>query len=91
MLLLPGRSLSYFWRVKSSGFTLGGATVTHGYTYDQSNVVTGAGITENEYVAARFNAATSSWTRGTTADIDITNNIIGQPGLGTFLKNVNFH
>ena len=35
-----GRSLTYFWRVKSSGFTLGAATVTHGYTYDQADVVT---------------------------------------------------
>ena len=31
----PGRSLTYFWRTKSSGFTLGTATVTHGYTYSE--------------------------------------------------------
>ena len=85
-----GRSLSYFWRVKSSGFTLGGATVTHGYTYDQSNVVIGAGVTEAEYVAARFNTSTNTWTQGTTADIDVVNNIIGEPGAGTFLQNVAF-
>ena len=85
-----GRSLTYFWRVKSSGFTLGAATVTQEYTYDQSNVVTGVGITENEYVAARFNTTTSTWTNGTTADIDIVNNLIGGPGSGTFLKNVTF-
>src|SRR6185312_12011364 len=47
-----GRSLTYFWRVRSSGFTLGAATITHGYTYSVNDVVTGAGITENGYVAA---------------------------------------
>ena len=87
---VPGRSLTYFWRVKSAGFVLGSATVSHGYTYSPANVVTGPGITENEYVAARFNVSTSTWTYGTTADIDIIGKIIGQPGAGTFLKNVAF-
>ena len=86
----PGRSLTYFWRVKSSGFTLGAATVTHGYSYDQSNVVTGGDVTEDEYVAARFNSSTSTWTKGTAADVDETNNIIGEPGTGSFLENVAF-
>ncbi len=58
---------------------MGGATVTHGYTYAQANVVTGAGITEDEYVAARFKLLTNTWTKGTTADVDETNNIIGEP------------
>ncbi len=87
---VPGRSLSYFWRVKSSGFILGGATVTQGYTYAQANVVTGVGISEAEYVAARFDASTSTWTNGTSDDVDDTNNIIGEPGAGTFLENVAF-
>ena len=85
-----GRCLTYFWRVKSSGFTLGTATVTHGYTYNQANVVTGAGITENEYVAARYNSLTYTWTKGTADDVDETNNIIGEPGAGTLLENVSF-
>ena len=34
--------------------------------------------------------ATSTWTKGTTADVDETNNIIGEPGSGTFLENVAF-
>ncbi len=86
-----GRSLSYFWRVKSEGFTLGTATVTHGYTYSQSNVVTGGGITEDEYVAARFNSSINVWTTGTAADVDdAVNNIIGEPGTGIFLENVGF-
>ena len=87
---VPGRSLSYFWRTKSSGFTLGSATISHGYTYSQANVVTGANITEDGYVAARFDIPTNSWTRGTIADVDEINNIIGEPGTGSFLENVSF-
>jgi hypothetical protein len=86
----PGRSLTYFWRVKSSGFILGPAQVTHSYTYDQSNVVTGGGITENEYVAARYNSSAYTWTRGNANDVDETGNIIGEPGTGNFLENVSF-
>ncbi|AYB32672.1 hypothetical protein D4L85_19750 [Chryseolinea soli] len=85
-----GRALTYFWRVKSSGFTLGTAKVTHGYTYSVNDVVTGTNITENGYVAARYDVNTTSWTKGTTSDLDITNKIIGQPTAGTFLKNVSF-
>ncbi len=86
----PGRSLSYFWRVKSSGFTLGAAIVTHGYTYAQANVVTGGDVTEDEYVAARYNSSTYTWTKGTVNDVDETVNIIGEPGAGNFLQNVTF-
>ena len=87
---VSGRSLSYYWRVVSAGFNLGSATVTHSYNYAQANVVTGPGITENEYVPARFNNATLTWTEGTLSDIDIIGNIIGDPNPGTFLKNVTF-
>jgi hypothetical protein len=85
-----GRSLTYFWRVKSSGFTLGAAKITHGYTYSVNDVVTGTGITENGYVAARYDVNTTTWTKGTTSDLDIVSKIIGQPTSGTFLKNVSF-
>lgn len=85
-----GRSLTYYWHVKSSGFTLGSATITQGYTYNQSDVVTGGGITEAGYVAARYDGSTYSWSNGTANDVDETNNIIGEPGTGTFLENVNF-
>jgi gliding motility-associated-like protein len=83
----PGRSLTYFWRTKSSGFSLGTATVTHGYTFSQSNVVTGANITEDGYVAARFDIPTNTWAKGTINDVDEVNKIIGEPGAGTFLEN----
>jgi hypothetical protein len=85
-----GRSLTYFWRVKSAGFTLGAAKVTHGYTYSVNDVVTGTGITENGYVAARYDINTTTWTKGTTSDLDITGKIIGQPTSGSFLKDVSF-
>ncbi|NMC40278.1 MAG: HYR domain-containing protein, partial [Bacteroidales bacterium] len=85
-----GRSLTYYWRVISSGFDLGSATVTHGYTYAESNVISGGTVTENEYVSARFNPATSSWSKGTSADVDEILNIIGEPGTGSFLENTAF-
>jgi gliding motility-associated-like protein len=84
---VPGRSLTYFWRTKSSGFDLGTATITHAYTYSQSNVVTSADVTEDGYVAARFDIPTNSWAKGTVADVDEINNIIGEPGGGSFLEN----
>jgi len=84
------RSLTYYWRVKASGMTLGSATATLGFTYDQTDVVTGAGITEDEYVAARFDINASTWTRGNAGDVDETVNIIGEPGTGSFLENVAF-
>ncbi len=84
------RSLTYYWRVKTSGITLGTATATMGFTYDQTDVVTGVDITEDGYVAARFDINTSSWTSGTTDDVDETNNIVGEPGSGSFLENASF-
>ena len=85
-----GRSLTYFWRVKSSGFTLGAATVTHGYTYSAANVVAGGTVSEVEYKAARFNIITSTWTKGTVNDVDEAGKIIGEPGSGSFLENIGF-
>lgn len=85
-----GRSLTCFWRVQSSGFTLGAATVTHGYTYNDANVVPSGDVTEDQYVAARFNASTNTWTSGDATDVDETGNIIGEPGAGSFLENATF-
>ena len=75
-----GRSLTYFWRVKSEGFTLGPAVINHAYTYSQNDVVTGGDITENGYVAAMYDISTYSWTKETSADVDEGNNIIGGTG-----------
>ena len=85
-----GRSLTYFWRVKSNGFTLGGATVNHGYTYNDSDVITGGDITEAGYLAARYDASGYVWTKGGITDVDESANIVGEPGAGTFLQGVTF-
>lgn len=84
------RSLTYFWNVSSTDFSLGSATITHGYTYSQNDVVTGADITEDGYVAARYNPLTTTWSYGTTSDVDETSNTLGEPTPGTFLENVTF-
>lgn len=82
-----GRTLTYFWRVKSNNFTLGAATVTHSYTYNQADVVAaGADPTEAGYVPARYVAGTTSWTKGVATDVDETNNIVG----GAFLTSKAF-
>ena len=84
-----GRSLTYYWHVKSTGFTLGSATVSHGFTYSQNDVPAASGdADESGYVAARFNNTTFAWSKGTVNDVDKVNNIIGEPGTGNFLENV---
>lgn len=87
---VKGRSLSYYWRVKSQDFNLGAATVSHGYVYADANVVSGGNVTEAGYVAARYQANSYSWTNGSTADVDVSTNRIGEPGGGAFLENVGF-
>jgi hypothetical protein len=64
-----GRSLTYFWRVKSSDFDMGPATVSHSYTYSENDVVTGADITEAGYLAASYSNTTYTWTKYNTTDI----------------------
>ncbi len=84
------RSLTYYWRIKTSGMNLGSATATLSFNYDQADVVSGGDITEDGYVAARFDINTTSWTKGITDDVDESNNIIGEPGSGSFLENISF-
>ncbi len=85
--LVNGVSLTYFWRVKSTGFNLGSATITHGYTYGNADM---AGITQSECIAARYHIPTYSWTTGGINDVDEVNKIIGEPGTGSFLEAVSF-
>ncbi|MBN2349507.1 MAG: hypothetical protein JXJ22_11740 [Bacteroidales bacterium] len=84
------RSLTYFWRVVSSGFTLGSAKVNHTYIYSENDVVDGGDVTENDYVAARYNSSAYTWTKGTINDVDEVINRIGEPGSGSFMENVSF-
>ena len=83
----PGRSLTYFWRTRSAGFTLGSAKVTHQYKYADANVMdNGSDITIEEYVPGRFDILASDWTSGVIADVNEGTNTIG----GAFLTNQPF-
>ncbi len=69
---------------------LGPANVSQTFTYVDrgtatDDVVTGnPQIDENSYVPARYNPTTYSWTKGSTGDVDETNNVINWP------NNVNY-
>jgi len=86
---IKGRSLTYFWKVSSEGIELRDARLTHEYNYNDQDIVTGTGISEAGYVPARFDITTTSWSNGTTNDMDIDNNIIGNPN-GSFLTETSF-
>jgi hypothetical protein len=79
------RSLTYYWRTKSEGFTgIVAGSVSHSYTYSltDNDVVAGPpDIAEVGYVPARFDNGTVSWTNGTTASINTTTNVIDGPWL----------
>jgi hypothetical protein len=75
-----GRSLTYYWRVTSSGFTLGPALVSSSFSYAQANVVAGGNVTENEYVPGRYDPLSASWVSSTASDVDETTNVINFSG-----------
>jgi hypothetical protein len=81
------KSLKYFWRVTSSGFTMGAGTVTHSYYYLGADVLG----TESTYVAAQYTGA--SWnTAATTSDVNTGLHAFGgiPAPAGTFLNNIGF-
>ncbi|HLN20026.1 MAG TPA: hypothetical protein VK213_02990, partial [Bacteroidales bacterium] len=65
-------SLTYFWRVKSTGFTGFADKVIHSFQYDQADV---AGV-EGTYVPAFFNRSTSVWNPGPAGSINTGTNTI---------------
>ena len=68
-----GQSLSYYWRVKSSGFTgIPLYSITHNFVYAQSDV---AG-TESAYVPALYDGVAKSWYTGQTSDVNPSTNTI---------------
>ncbi len=70
---VKGQSLTYYWRVKSSGFTgIPLYSVTHSFVYGQTDV-TGS---EAAYVPAIYDEAAHSWYYGTTSSINTTTNAI---------------
>ncbi|MBU0765195.1 MAG: hypothetical protein KJ607_10215, partial [Bacteroidetes bacterium] len=85
-----GRSLTYYWKTASSGFTLGSATVTQTYTYVQSDVVTGGDVSEDEYVPGRYNSSTSSWAYTAADDVDEGTNAVTFQG-ATFNTQIDGH
>jgi gliding motility-associated-like protein len=70
---INGQSLTYYWRIKSSGFTgIEPNTVTHTFVYDQSDVVG----TESSYIPSIYDRVTYTWTTGLASSIDIAANSI---------------
>lgn len=70
------QALKYHWKTSSSGFVLGSANVEHTYTYDESDVVSGVGVSESEYVAAYYQAFDVTWVTGDVTEVDETTNQI---------------
>lgn len=76
------QALKYHWKTSSSGFVLGAANVEHIYTYDETDVVTGVGVSESEYVAAYYQPLDVTWVSGDVTEVDeATNQIIIDPGV----------
>ena len=70
---INGQSLTYFWRIKSAGFTgIAPGTVTHSFIYDQNDV---AG-TEINYIPSLYNRTSYTWNNGLSANINTTTNTI---------------
>jgi fibronectin-binding autotransporter adhesin len=70
------QALKYHWKTSSSGFNLGVANVEHTYTYDQSDVVSGVGVDETDYVAAYYQPIDVTWVAGDVTEVDETTNEI---------------
>ncbi|MDX9728721.1 MAG: GEVED domain-containing protein, partial [Bacteroidales bacterium] len=70
---VKGQSLSYFWRVRSAGFSgIPVYSVTHSFIYNESD----AAGTDLNYVPALYDAVSKAWYAGLATDIDRTGNII---------------
>ncbi len=70
-----GQSLTYFWRVRSSGFSgIAPGSVIHQFTYSQTDVVGN----ENNYIPVLYTREDFTWRLGTNSNppINITNNTI---------------
>lgn len=72
----PNRSLTYHWRVTTSGVTLGAAVVTQTFNYVASKVVVGPDVFESEYIAAKYQPSTNSWVKGTTAHVNTATKVL---------------
>jgi hypothetical protein len=71
--LVNNQSISYFWRVKSSGFTdIPLYSVSHSFVYAQTDV---AG-TESSYVPALYDGVSRNWYIGQSSDINTSTNTL---------------
>ncbi len=70
---VKGQSLTYFWRVRSSGFTgIPLYSVTHSFVYSDTD----AAGTEANYVPALYDGVAFTWYAGQTSDINTASNTI---------------
>ncbi len=70
---VKGQSLSYFWRVKSSGFSgIPLYSVSHEFVYNNADI---AG-TESDYIPALYDGTAFNWYPGQSAGINIATNTI---------------
>jgi hypothetical protein len=83
-----GRSLTYFWRVKSSGFDLGSAVISHQYWYSENDIVEVGDVTEDAYVAAIYSNSNYSWTKYSSSEVIHADNYIG--GATTAFETLDF-
>ena len=79
-------SLTYYWHVVSSGFTLTPNSVTQSYTFAPADV----NSTLSKYVPARFNNANFTWTSGTTGSINTSTYTMGLGPGDPFFYNVSY-
>ena len=81
-VITTNRSLSYYWKVSSDGFSgIAPNSIDHTYTYSINDVVTAADVTEDEYVPARYDISSYSWAKGTSSSVDQGNNSFGDSWL----------
>ncbi len=81
-------NLTYYWRIKSSGFTgLAAGSVTHSYAYNPADVPNPGQV--GSYVPARYDESTFTWTSGTSASINTVARVIGVGVGDPFMSNTN--
>ncbi|MCU0457486.1 MAG: hypothetical protein MUE37_00155 [Bacteroidales bacterium] len=70
---VKGQSLSYFWRVKSSGFSgIPLFSLTHSFVYDNADI----GGVEADYIPALYDGTLFNWYPGQSSGISIATNTI---------------
>lgn len=77
---VKGQSLTYFWRVKSSGFSgIPLYSVTHSFTYSDTDI----SGTEAVYVPALYDGVSFGWYAGQGSDVNTVINTISDWNLPT--------